>query len=299
MDLILVSGLSGSGKSVALAMLEDLDWYTLDNIPVRLLPGVLEELTRAPDAKFERLAIGLDSRPRGEDLRRLETLLPSLKNSGVNCQLVYLHASDEALMQRYLETRRRHPQSMASAGGRRLEEAIRYERELLAPLAESADLVLDTSDTGVHELREIVRERVARHPRQTVSLQLESFGFRYGVPANADFVFDARFLPNPYWEKTLRPLTGLDPAIREYLDGFPEVQRYIDDLVSFLERWLPGIEAANRSYLTVAVGCTGGRHRSVYITEQLAARLSERYPDATLRHSALPAAADPDSGGSG
>ncbi len=299
MDLILVSGLSGSGKSVALAMLEDLDWYTLDNIPVRLLPGVLDELTRAPDAKFQRLAIGLDSRPRGEDLQRLESLVPSLRASGVHCQLVYLHASDEALVQRYMETRRRHPQSMASAGGRRLEEAIRYERELLAPLAESADLVLDTSGTGVHELREIVRERVARHPRQAVALQLESFGFRYGVPGNADFVFDARFLPNPYWEKNLRPLTGLDPAIREYLEGFPEVQRYIEDLARFLENWLPEIEAANRSYLTVAVGCTGGRHRSVYITEKLAARLRARYPEATLRHSALPAVAQPESAGPG
>ena len=288
MQLVLVSGLSGSGKSVALAMLEDLDWYCLDNIPVRLLPVVLDELTHASDAKFQKLAIGLDARPRDEDLPRIETLVPEIRGRGIDCRLLYLHASDEALMQRYLETRRRHPQSMTSAGGRSLEDAIRYERRLLAPLAESADLVIDTSDSSVHELREVVRDRVARHPTQRVSLQIESFGFRHGVPADADFVFDARFLPNPYWEKSLRPLNGLDDPIREYLRGFPEVQAYVDDLAGLLESWLPRIEAANRSYLTVAVGCTGGRHRSVYIAEKLAARFRERYPDLVVRHTGLP-----------
>lgn len=288
MELVLVGGLSGSGRSVALAMLEDLDWYCLDNIPVRLLTMVLDELTPAPDAKFRKLAIGLDARPRYEDLPNIESLVPSLKERGIDCRLLYLHATDEALTQRYLETRRRHPQSMGSAGGRSLDEAIRYERELLAPLAESADLVIDTSDLSVHDLREIVRSRVAGHPAQRVSLQLESFGFRHGLPADADFVFDARFLPNPYWEKTLRPLSGLDDAIRVYLEGFPEVQAFIADLASFLDVWLPRIEAANRSYLTVAVGCTGGRHRSVYIVEKLAERFRERYPEAIVRHTALP-----------
>lgn len=287
MELVLVSGLSGSGKSVVLAMLEDLDWYCLDNIPVRLLGMVLEELTHAGDAKFNKLAIGLDARPRDQDLPELESLLPSMRAQGTQCRLLYLHADDDALIRRYLETRRRHPQSMVSAGGRSLEDAIRYERRLLGPLAESADLVIDTSRLSVHELRDIVRERVARHPAQRVSLQLESFGFRHGLPPDADFVFDARFLPNPYWEKSLRPLTGRDPEIVAYLDGFPEVQSFIDDIAAFLDAWLPRIEAANRSYLTIAVGCTGGRHRSVYIVEKLGARFRERYPDALLRHASL------------
>jgi UPF0042 nucleotide-binding protein len=287
MELVLVSGLSGSGKSVFLAMLEDLDWYCLDNIPVRLLPMVLEELTHTVDAKFQKLAIGLDSRPRDEDLPFLETLVPTLREQGLDCRLIYLHASDRALIQRYLETRRRHPQSMVSAGGRSLEEAIQFERALLGPLAESADLVMDTSESSVHELRELVRKRVAHHPPQRVSLQFESFGFRHGLPPDADFVFDARFLPNPYWESSLRPLTGRDQAIVDYLDGFPEVQAYVDQLAGFLDAWLPRIEAANRSYLTLAVGCTGGRHRSVYIVEKLAARFGDRYPDAIVQHSAL------------
>ena len=287
MELILVSGLSGSGKSVVLAMLEDLDWYCLDNIPVRLLGLVLDELINTEDTKFSKLAIGLDARPRDQDLPELESILPSLRDRAIDCRLLYLHAADEALTQRYLETRRRHPQSMVSSGGRGLEAAIRYERGLLAPLAEYADLVIDTSGTSIHELRELVRERVARHPSQRVSLQLESFGFRHGLPPDADFVFDARFLPNPYWEKSLRPLTGRDPEIVAYLDGFPTVQSFIDDVAAFLESWLPRIEEANRSYLTIAVGCTGGRHRSVYIVERLAARFRERYPDAVIRHSSL------------
>lgn len=287
MELILVSGLSGSGKSVVLAMLEDLDWYCLDNIPVRLLGMMLEEMTREGDAKFAKLAIGLDARPRDQDLPELESLLPSLRDRGVDCRLLYLHADDDALTQRYLETRRRHPQSMVSAGGRSLEEAIRYERRLLAPIVELADVVIDTSGSSVHELRAIVRDRVAGHPSQRVSLQLESFGFRHGLPPDADFVFDARFLPNPYWEKSLRPLTGRDPEIVAYLDGFAEVQSFIEDIATFLDTWLPRIEAANRSYLTIAVGCTGGRHRSVYIVEKLGARFRERYPDALLRHASL------------
>lgn len=176
---------------------------------------------------------------------------------------------------------------MVSAGGRSLEEAIQFERALLGPLAESADLVMDTSESSVHELRELVRKRVAHHPPQRVSLQFESFGFRHGLPPDADFVFDARFLPNPYWESSLRPLTGRDQAIVDYLDGFPEVQAYVDQLAGFLDAWLPRIEAANRSYLTLAVGCTGGRHRSVYIVEKLAARFGDRYPDAIVQHSAL------------
>ena len=288
MEVIVVSGLSGSGKSVALGMLEDLGWYCLDNVPSRLLPLVLGELTTGDDPKFGQLAIGLDARPRPEDLPVVQRLLADMRARSVRSQLLYLHASDPVLMQRYLDTRRRHPQSIGGAGPERtLADAIAYERRLLGPVAEAADLEVDTTTLSVHELRELIRERVVGRPRQQVSLQFESFGFRHGLPADADYVFDARFLPNPYWEPPLRALDGRDHAVDQYLAAHDEVLAYVDDLAGFLEAWLPTIEAANRSYLTVAVGCTGGRHRSVWIVERLAERFRGRYPGVQVRHSAL------------
>jgi UPF0042 nucleotide-binding protein len=287
MELVVVSGLSGSGKSVALAMLEDLQWYTLDNVPARLLSLVVGELVGSEDPKFDRLAIGLDARPRAEDLPVIRTLMDELRGRGLRCELIYLHAAENVLVQRYLDTRRRHPHTPAQAGDRTLASAIQYEQELLAPLAESADLVLDTSATSVHELRDIIRNKVADQPRNQVSLQFESFGFREGVPKDADFVFDARFLPNPYWEPDLRPLTGRDAPVAEFLATSPTVEAYIGDLIRFLGSWIGNIEAANRSYLTIAVGCTGGRHRSVYIVERLAEHFRETFPGVTVRHASL------------
>jgi RNase adapter protein RapZ len=287
MELVIVCGLSGSGKSVALAVLEDLDWYTLDNVPARLLSLVVGELVESEDPKFSRLAIGLDSRPRTEDLPVTSRLVADLRARGLRCQVVFLHASETALVQRYLDTRRRHPHTPATNGDRTLAGAIAYEQELLAPLAEIADLVLDTSTTSVHELRDIIRDRVASQPRNPVSLQFESFGYRRGIPTDADFVFDARFLPNPYWEPELRLLTGRDAAVIEFLTSHLEVQSYLDDIGRFIENWLWRIEAANRSYLTVAIGCTGGRHRSVYLAERLAARFRNLSPGVTVRHTGL------------
>ena len=287
MELVVVSGLSGSGKSVALAMLEDLQWYTLDNVPARLLALVVGELVDSEDAKFERLAIGLDARPRAEDLPVIRNLMEDLRARGLRCQLIYLHATENVLVQRYLDTRRRHPHTPAQAGDRTLASAIQYEQELLAPLAESADLVLDTTATSVHELRDIIRNKVADQPRNQVALQFESFGFREGVPKDADFVFDARFLPNPYWEPQLRPLTGRDAPVAEFLAASPTMEAYIGDLTRFLGSWIGNIEAANRSYLTIAVGCTGGRHRSVYIVERLAEHFREAFPGVTVRHASL------------
>jgi RNase adapter protein RapZ len=287
MELVVVSGLSGSGKSVALAMLEDLEWYTLDNVPARLLSLVVGELTTADDPKFRRLAIGLDSRPRAEDLPMTRQLLGDLRSRGMHCQLIFLHASEAVLVQRYLDTRRRHPHTPATAGDRTLADAISFEEDLLAPLAETADLVLDTTTMSVHELRDIVRDRVAGQPRNQLSLQFESFGYRQGIPKDADFVFDARFLPNPYWEPDMRMLTGRDARVIDYLASHSIVTAYLEDLGRFLESWLECIEAANRSYLTVAIGCTGGRHRSVYLAERLAERFQEAYPTVTVRHAGL------------
>lgn len=296
MELVVVSGLSGSGKSVALAMLEDLEWYTLDNVPARLLSLVVGELIGSDDPKFDRLAIGLDSRPRREDLPVTRQLLADLRARGIHCQLVFLHASEAALVQRYLDTRRRHPHTATGDNERTLTDAISYEQNLLGLLAESADLVLDTSTMSVHELRDIIRDRVAGQLRNQVSLQFESFGFRQGIPKDADFVFDARFLPNPYWEPDLRMLTGRDPAVVDFLSSHPEVKKYLDDVGRFLQSWLGHIEAANRSYLTVAVGCTGGRHRSVYLVERLAERFQDEFPGVTVRHAGLEHEAAPRAG---
>ncbi len=287
MELVIVSGLSGSGKSVALAMLEDLEWYTLDNVPARILSMVVTELVEGDDAKFNRLAIGLDTRPRPEDLPVARKLLADLRERGVHCQLVFLHATEPVLVQRYLDTRRRHPHTPGKDSDRTLAEAIRFEQDLLAPLAESADFVLDTSTMSVHELRDLMRDRVAQQPRNQVSLQFESFGFRQGIPKDADFVFDARFLPNPYWEPDLRALTGRETGVIDFLATRAEVQAYLDDIARFLGTWLGRIEAANRSYLTVAIGCTGGRHRSVYLAERLAERFQDEFPGVTVRHTGL------------
>ena len=287
MKLVVVCGLSGSGKSVALAMLEDLQWYTLDNVPARLLGTVVSELVGSGDPKFARLAVGIDARPRAEDLPMVHRLLEDLRGRGVDCQLLYLHATENVLVQRYMDTRRRHPHTPDKSGDRTLVSAIGFEQDLLAPLAEAADLVLDTSAMSVHELRDIVRNRIADQPRNQVALQFESFGFRAGVPKDADFVFDARFLPNPYWVPELRPLTGVDEGVIQYLDASPMVEAYVGDITRFLDTWIGGIEAANRSYLTIAIGCTGGRHRSVYIAERLAAHFRDAFPGVSVRHASL------------
>ena len=286
MDVVVVSGLSGSGKTVALDMLEDLGYYCLDNVPVQIMGTILERLRANPDSKFERLAIGLDSRPLKADLPEAMRVIDALKEGEEQCALVYLHAADDILLQRYRETRRRHPLSDPS---RSLRDAITYERDLLSPVAQRADLVMDTSKTSIHELREAMRERLVGEHSEQLSILFQSFGYKYGVPADADFVFDARFLPNPYWEPGLRPLTGLDDTVREYLGEQEAVRNFVDDLTRFLERWVPEIEASNRSYLTVAIGCTGGQHRSVFLAETLASAFRPRYQQVHVRHTALPA----------
>jgi UPF0042 nucleotide-binding protein len=212
-------------------------------------------------------------------------LLDELKRSGIQCELVFLVASDEELLRRFAETRRKHP---LSRQGENLHEAIAIERGLLEPLVNAADLVVDTSRMGVHDLRELINRRVGQRPHDRMSVLLESFGFKHGIPGDADFVFDARSLPNPYWEPTLRPLTGRDEPVAHFLEAQPGVAAFINDVAIFIERRIPEHEAANRRYLTVAIGCTGGQHRSVYIVEQLAPRIAAHWPQVAVRHSGLP-----------
>jgi RNase adapter protein RapZ len=281
MRLIIVSGLSGSGKSVALAMLEDLEFYCVDNIPAGLLPGFIAYTVRTSEPAYRRTAVGVDARNRPEDLADVPRLVEELRRSGIGCEVLFLRADDDTLIKRFSETRRRHPLSRAGVG---LHEALEQEQRMLAPVANAADLTVDTSSLSVHELRELIRERVVERKAGGPSLLFQSFAYRHGVPDDADFVFDARALPNPYWEPSLRDCTGRDAAVEAFMSRHEEAARFLEDVTGFLERWLPSLVRSNRSYLTVAVGCTGGQHRSVYFAEKLAAHFDGRFGRALIRH---------------
>ncbi|MGH8415623.1 MAG: RNase adapter RapZ, partial [Gammaproteobacteria bacterium] len=255
MRLVILSGLSGSGKSVALRMLEDLGYYCVDNIPAGLLQHVVDRTLLSNDPAYRDMAVGIDARNRIEDIKAVPETVRRLRDQGIECDIVFLHAEEGVLVKRYNETHRPHP---LASENRSLRDAIRAERELLGAIADEADVVLDTTRTSVHELRELVRARIHRGEREKLSLLLQSFGFRHGLPGDSDFVFDARGLPNPYWEPKLRPLTGRDPAVVRYLDDSEVVRGFVQDLSTFLEHWIPQFESSNRQYLTVSVGCTGG-----------------------------------------
>jgi len=284
MRLLIISGLSGSGKSVALHLLEDLGYYCIDNIPAALLKSFISHSVQSSSGRYARTAVGIDARNTSDEIELVPALVDELKRSGIECELVFLTANDDELLRRYAETRRTHP---LSRGGESLREAIDSERRVLEPILHAADLVVDTSRMGVHELRELIHQRVERRHHLRLSMQFESFGFKYGIPGDADFVFDARSLPNPYWDMQLRELDGRAPAVVQFLEKHGHVRRYIDDIVKFMEPRLPEFSAGNRRYLTVAVGCTGGRHRSVYIVEQLARHFADHHVDVRVRHSAL------------
>ncbi|MEO6081134.1 MAG: RNase adapter RapZ [Steroidobacteraceae bacterium] len=287
MRLILVSGLSGSGKSVALHMLEDLGYYCVDNIPAALLKPFISHTLRSTDNQYQRVAVGLDARNTQAEIATVPALINELKASGIPSEMLFLTASDEALLRRFAETRRKHPLSRTNQG---LREAIALERELLDPVVQAADLIIDTSLTGVHELRDLIRTRVERRRHPRLSILFESFGFKYGIPGDADFVFDARALPNPYWEPGLRALTGRDDDVARYLETSADVSRLIDDISRFIEARIPEYLATNRGYLTVAIGCTGGQHRSVYLVEKIAGDFAQRHRDVSARHASLPGA---------
>lgn len=270
--LIIVSGLSGSGKSVALHVLEDLGYYCIDNLPAALLKAAVDEVRSGKDAT-RLLAVGVDARTRAQDLQSLPELLRDLGEQHVRTEIIFLHASDEILLQRYSESRRRHP---LASGDTELRAAIETERQILTEIHNSADLIIDTSATSIYELADVVRGRVDRRKTNTLSVLVQSFGFKHGIPADADFVFDLRCLPNPYWTLELRGLTGLDREVSEFLNAQESFTKMYDDILAFLLRWIPYFSEANRGYLTVALGCTGGQHRSVCMTEKLVASLHGR-----------------------
>jgi UPF0042 nucleotide-binding protein len=284
MRLIIVSGLSGSGKSVALRVLEDLGYYCVDNMPAALLKSVVDEVTGGELPRSELLAVGIDARNPKGSLQSLPKLIADIQRQGIDTELLFLQSDDDILLRRYGETRRRHP---LAERGTALRAAITKERDMLADVLNAADLVIDTSRSSIYELADVVRGRVDRRKSKTLSIMIESFGFKYGIPADADFVFDLRSLPNPYWTLELRGLDGRDEEVIHFLDDQPEFGRMFRDILAFLKRWIPRYESVNRGYLTVACGCTGGQHRSVYMADKLAAALRDVHDQVLTRHNAL------------
>ncbi|TAN46798.1 MAG: RNase adapter RapZ [Methylococcaceae bacterium] len=284
MTLVIVSGLSGSGKSIALATLEDCGFYCIDNLPVALLEAFASQIALANPAIYQKTAIAIDARNQSNNLAQFSASLAAVKKLGLDCEILFLQADHDTLLKRYSETRRKHPLTDASHS---LAEAIALEQQLLEPVACSADLVIDTSRTNMHQLRALVRTRVGSKAHGILSLFFQSFGYKHGIPLDTDFVFDARCLPNPYWELGLRELTGRDAAVAKFLDHSPEAQAYQADIIALLERWVPLFEAENRSYLTVAIGCTGGQHRSVYLVEALSRHFQASPYNILVRHREL------------
>jgi UPF0042 nucleotide-binding protein len=285
MRLTVVSGLSGSGKSVALNTLEDEGFYCIDNLPSALIQPLVEQLHAAATPAPGRVAVGIDARSDGADLRAFAALLATLRAyPDVRVEVVFLHTETDALQRRKSATRRKHP---LSRGGTPLVEAIAREQEVLAGLRDNADLQIDTTHLHLHGLRALLRERLLPDDPKGLSLLFQSFGFKNGLPLDADFVFDVRCLPNPHWEPRLRDLTGSDPTVIDYLEADPRVERMFTTIRDFLDAWLPDFQADNRAYMSVALGCTGGQHRSVYFAERLARHGRQRFDHVTVRHREL------------
>jgi UPF0042 nucleotide-binding protein len=279
--LIVISGQSGAGKSVALRVLEDLGYYCVDNLPVNLLGQFVDSVKESQ----QNVAVSIDIRNLPQDPDSVTHTLQKLKTS-LEVTVFFLDADKETLLKRYSETRRIHPLSL-SQDKLSLAQAIDREIEQLSALKEQADLVIDSSNRSLHELSETVRMRVLGRESQDLVMVFESFGFKYGLPTDADYVFDVRFLPNPHWEPNLRPLTGLDTPIHEFLENYPEVLQLRQDIQGFINKWLPLLEKNNRSYLTVAIGCTGGKHRSVYLTQKLGEHFKAQGKQVHIRHKSL------------
>ena len=277
MQLVLVSGLSGSGKSIALNVLEDSGYYCIDNLPVKLLQETVQLLRDAGNA---RVAMSIDARS-GSSLALIPGYLRDLKAQDVDVRLLFLDAKDQTLIRRFSETRRHHP---LAQGNITLEECLTRERDLLSPIAEVGHRI-DTSELQPNVLRSWIRD-LLEVDRRSVVLLFESFAYKHGVPLDADLVFDVRCLPNPFYDPRLRPMSGLHPDVAQFLEREPQVGKMLADIRDFVETWLPAYASDNRGYLTVAIGCTGGQHRSVYFAERLAAHFRTRTA-VVVRHRSL------------
>ena len=282
-DLVIISGRSGSGKTVALRVLEDLGYYCIDNLPVIFLP----ELVAVAKNRYPKLAVSIDIRNMPDNIQSFEDMYKTLReNKKIKTTLIYVDAEESVLIKRYSETRRLHPLSKRKLS---LDEAIVLEGSILEDIASLADLRIDTSSLSIHDLAAQITTLINGHPEKKLVIVFESFGFKNGIAKDADFIFDARFLPNPFWDPSLRSKTGLDIEVAKFFDKYPQVNLYINQIDEMLTGWLGDIEKSNRSYLTVAIGCTGGCHRSVFIAQSLYERFEKRGLLTKVRHRSLEA----------
>ena len=284
MRLVIVSGHSGAGKNVALGALEDCGFNCIDNLPIRLFEQFISHVMLIVRNVYEKTAIGIDARNQSEALRDFNEVLTLIRTKGVDVEVIYIQADKPALLKRYSETRRRHPLSDFNLS---LSEAINIEKDILKSIATYADLVIDTSQTNYHQLRSQIKSYVGMHDDTRLSLILQSFGYKHGTPLDADFIFDARSLPNPYWVPELRGFTGKDVAVVDFFNNEEDMQLFYKDITGFLDRWLPKFIADNRLYLTVAIGCTGGQHRSVFLIDKLAQYFKSPAMNVIHRHREL------------
>lgn len=278
-DVIIVSGMSGGGKSTALNALEDLGYYCIDNLPGAMLPYFGPQISANPEL-YKKVALGIDARSRESDLQVVLDWMASLQETGFNCKLLFITADKAVLIKRFSETRRRHPLTGSDIV---LTDAIENEKQLLEPLRRAADQVIDSSNTNIHQLRRQVWNFVDRRSSD-LTIVLQSFAFKQGVPQDADFMFDARVLPNPHWHEDLRPLTGKDEAVSTWLEKDQQVAKMTADIEDFMNSWLPAFKNAQRSYVTICIGCTGGKHRSVYLAEKLADSLGKEHENVLVHH---------------
>ncbi|WP_415882016.1 RNase adapter RapZ [Neptuniibacter sp. QD34_54] len=284
MKLVVISGRSGSGKSTALQALEDIGFYCIDNLPALLLPDLVQQMSSEPSHP-DRIAVSIDARNLLSNLSKFPQILLNLRQERwAEYEVIFLDSSEATLLKRYSSTRRKHP---LSDKHKNLQQSIQSESELLEPIASLADIRIDTTRLPLYDLRDTVKLRVAKRKEQTLSVQFESFGFKHGVPLDVDFVYDVRALPNPHWVPELRKFTGQEQPVQDFLNNSAEVNEMISDITEFLSRWLPRFAENNRSYITIGIGCTGGQHRSVYISERLASHFSQHMDNVHVRHREL------------
>ena len=284
MKLTIVSGLSGSGKSVALHTLEDEGYYCIDNLPASLLPDLMVQLRNSPVSLYDHVAVGLDARSESSGLKAFPQILKKLRDDDLHVEILFLQTETNALIRRFSETRRKHP---LTGNDRPLLRAIEFEKSVLVELIDQADMIIDTTQLNLHQLRQQIATVVVGRQHNTMSLLFQSFGFKHGIPGDTDFIFDVRCLPNPHWEPSLRAQTGRDGAVIDFLEEHTSVGEMIHSVQDFLAIWIPSFNAENRAYLTVSIGCTGGQHRSVYVVERLKSHFSETMKNVSLRHREL------------
>ena len=278
MHIVIVTGISGSGKTLALNTLEDQNYYCIDNLPPELLPNLLQ--TSIIDRQ-QKIAIGIDVRSGKDSIQALPEIIDTIKSKHNKTDIVYLYADNTIIKKRYNETRRRHP---LFDNKQSLNDAINMEEVLLENISRIADLRVDTTKTDIYQLSHFLKQRLCQDNIQGISLMFQSFGFKHSAPSDSDFIFDVRCLPNPYWVNELRMFTGRDKEITEWLASHDNVQKMLHDISSFLENWIPSFETNQKAYMTISIGCTGGRHRSVYITEQLAKLFETQHKKDVIIH---------------